>query len=467
MPDYVIDTLGSRYTLGRRIGSGGQGAVYELKEGRFAVKLLYSRGDPEIIRRRIERVRRFDLAGIPLARPLAVLRLPHAGYVMELLKGTRALQTLLHPPTDSRSPAEWFLTTGGLRGRLRLLGRIARILSMLHGRGLAFGDLSPANVVVAGDLLEDFSVHLLDSDNIRSESLPASPAVFTNGYGAPELIRGTAGVTTLSDLFSFAVLAFECLSAVHPFVGDAGAEGDPELEEKAFAGLLPWIEDSASGNSTTKGVPRLWVLSEKIRELFACAFGVGRTDPGARPRAGDWAEVLEQAADMTLTCPRCKGTFFLRKDQPDCPWCNHSVPAHFAARFLLWDPGQSPLADGSRFVMAPGSGRPRVVAAVMFTAGLPQRVERRHLFSEADSMGADYAVQASLCYTATSSGSSCDVTNLSREPLRLVRYSSPVKVRTVAQGKTTKVGLSEKGEPSGFLHFGPPETLHRALRLGS
>lgn len=47
--------------------------------------------------------------------------------------------------------AEGFLRTGGLHRRLRLLAKLARTLAKLHGRGLAYGDLSPANIFVSKD----------------------------------------------------------------------------------------------------------------------------------------------------------------------------------------------------------------------------------------------------------------------------------------------------------------------------
>ena len=74
----VTDLEGRRYTLAKLIGQGGQGQVYEVKEGRLAVKLLRSTNpaERERIRRCIQAVKRLDLEGLPIASPIAVLRPP-------------------------------------------------------------------------------------------------------------------------------------------------------------------------------------------------------------------------------------------------------------------------------------------------------------------------------------------------------------------------------------------------------
>lgn len=78
----VTDLEGRRYTLARLIGQGGQGEVFEVKEGRLAVKLLRSTSETERQRIRccIQAVKRLDLDGIPIASPIAVLR-PHTSAI--------------------------------------------------------------------------------------------------------------------------------------------------------------------------------------------------------------------------------------------------------------------------------------------------------------------------------------------------------------------------------------------------
>jgi DNA-binding helix-hairpin-helix protein with protein kinase domain len=205
----VTDLNGARYVLTRQIGRGGQGAVFEVKGGRLAAKILFdsSPSRREQLRNQLTQVKRLPLADLEIARPLEMLREPVLGYLMELLTGMQPLSALCGPPKSATSVAAWYFQTGGLRRRLALLARTADVLSALHGKGLVYSDPSPHNVFVseANDATE---VRFIDSDNIRYVSSAGLSSVFTPGYGAPEIIRGTAGVNSLTDAHAFAVMSF-------------------------------------------------------------------------------------------------------------------------------------------------------------------------------------------------------------------------------------------------------------------
>lgn len=79
---------------------------------------------------------------------------------------------------------------------------------------------------------------LIDLDNLCTHSEPGR-AVFTPYYGAPEIVTGRSGATSLSDAWAFAVLAFNALTLLHPLCGDLVRDGEPELEEQALTGQVP------------------------------------------------------------------------------------------------------------------------------------------------------------------------------------------------------------------------------------
>lgn len=334
----VTDMNGVQYACVREVGHGGQGSVLEVEGGRLAVKLISQASSTrrEALRNQLARVRRMPLEGIRIARPLEMLREPHLGYVMELMTGMTPLKSLAYAPRDQSSPVAWYLAGGGLRRRLRLLARVADELARLHGRGIVYGDPSPGNILVSATA-GDTEVRLIDADNLCHASAPGMPALYTPGYGAPELILGRSGTNSLTDAHAFSVLAFLTLAITHPLVGDAVAQGEPEREEEALCGCLPWIEDPAAGsNRATTGVPRERVLSPRLRELCGRAFGAGLRDAQARPGVAEWAECLHGAAGATLRCPECGGTFYCR--DPGCPWCERAAPAFVRVIFNLWDP---------------------------------------------------------------------------------------------------------------------------------
>lgn len=367
LPTHVTDMNGVRYTLSRPIGEGGQGTVVAVRGSRLAVKLLHERSaaQRERLRGRLALVRRLNLANLCVARPLEMLREPHCGYVMELLTGMQPVQRLLQLPRDTTSSARWYIEGGGLGRRLRLMARAADILNALHGRGLVYGDVSPNNLFVSEDAAAS-ETWFIDADNIRYESSPSCAGTFTPGYGAPELVHGRAGTNSLTDAYAFGVLCFQTLAILYPFAGDAVSNGEPEMEERAMRGELPWVDDPAdNSNRASAGIPRDWVLSPRLRDLCYQAFGPGKRDHLARPGVGEWSERLHAAADNIVHCPDCQATFFA--NAACCPWCDTPRPTVLTISFCVWDPA---IKGDDKIVTKPSSdGIRRRLPAAQATSG--------------------------------------------------------------------------------------------------
>lgn len=336
---FIVDSRKNRYELGRRLGEGGQGVVFEVKGGKLAAKLLRTRDASQVraLENQMHFLRSLDLAGIPIAQPEAVIVHPVPGYLMRLLAEMIPMQEAMIPrPTKSGRNDRWYQESGGLRRRLRLCSRAARALAMLHAKGLCYGDVSPHNVYVSRDVASD-QVVLIDADNLRYASDPANRALYTPGYGAPEIVRGQSMASSLADAHALAVTVFRMLTLAHPFIGDMVEQGEPELEERALRGELPWIDDANDRtNASSKGVARTKVLSETMERLAARVFGEGLVAPAMRPSAAEWADVLERAAMNCVRCKACDATFF--RTAQSCPWCGGARPAYLQARVRLWDP---------------------------------------------------------------------------------------------------------------------------------
>lgn len=458
----VIDSNGVRYELAEKLGEGGQGVVYAVKGARLAVKLLTDRRPTrcEQMRNQLSHVRRLPLRDLALAKPLEMLRPPDAGYVMELVTGMVPIKTLLSPAKGEAPSTAWYLGTGGLRRRLLVLGRTASVLARLHGKGLAYADPSPANIFVSA--ASDFNeVRFIDTDNLRYESAPRSKGgVFTRFYGAPELVRGESGVNTLTDLHAFAVIAFQVLTAIHPFIGDYVDDGEPEIEERALMGLVPWIEDADDDiNRASFGVPRSWVLSKLLKECFDRAFGAGRTDPAARPRAAEWAERLFDAAHATIACSDCGGTYYF--NQPQCSWCDTDPPNFVVALFHLWDPELGP--DGGLISKPDGDKlRHELCGHGAVTDGQAFKITRRLAF------GPEVQVPDEPVIEATLDGNELRLKSVDGKAYRLL---SATGNRATEVGNRDQAMKLAAGQSSWRLHFGDKDQLHRVvsfdLRLGS
>lgn len=451
----VSDVNGVRYELRRQLGRGGQGAVYEVDGGKLAAKVLFDSSRPrrDMLRNVLTRVRRLPLDDLEIARPLDVLREPDVGYVMELLTGMRPLKALAAVPKGTPSPASWYVDAGGLRRRLQLLARGADVLSALHGKGLIYTDPSPHNIFVS-DCRDATEVRFIDADNIHYSSNASEPAVFTPGYGAPELLKCVTGANSLTDAHAFSVLAFETLALAHPLIGDDVANGPPEREEEALAGQLPWIDDPRdASNRSSCGVPRDRVLSPRLVDLAQRAFGIGLNTPTKRPGLAEWSKRLHAAGNATLACPSCAATFYFTEDQ--CPWCGGPRPAYAIAVFNIWDPAVVP---GGGLLQKPGrKGRSDVVASfLVLTDGEPVLVTERLAQGRDGAGGNRPVVEMRL------SGTRLSVRSLDGTQHRL---RSPTGDRsTEVTDRLSEIQL-RPGTASWRLQLGSPKSLHRVVHF--
>lgn len=332
----VQDEGGRIHYITKEIASGGQGSVWKTQNSKIVVKLLSSSSQDkrERLRAQLKYVTRLPLEKLPIAKPISTLKAPHLGYVMELASGMEPILKLLVRPESPEEITKWYIATGGLRRRLVLLYKIVEVLNILHSKGLVYSDISPNNIFISSN--PDYhEIFFIDADNIHANSLQIDK-LYTQGYGAPELFSDKSSfVNTLTDIWSFAVLAFQILTLEHPFIGDYVNNGAPDLEEQAFRGDLPWIDHSTEKiNSSMNGFPREFVLSEGIKTLFRKVFEEELYNPGKRPRMAEWQETIGNSLHSLIECPTCKSTYFAKHSS--CPWCNSPRPEFVYVEIGRW-----------------------------------------------------------------------------------------------------------------------------------
>ena len=482
MTDYpkdVVDERGKVHVLDKVLGEGGQGVVLATNNPDIAVKLISGgvqptserkgtllerlthgfgtalvTGDAEHkkLRTRLRTVQTLPIPGLYLARPLAMLR-GHVGYTMRLLRDMEPIRMLILSAETENLKAE-YINTGGLRRRLRLLAKTAETLGRLHSIPLVYADVSPNNVFVSSSVKAN-EVWLIDADNLHFQSAPG-PQVYTPGFGAPEIVTGRAPVSTLSDTYAFAILAFYVLAQIHPFLGnqveEGGWEESVDLEEQAYAGELPWVEDEDDDrNWSDKGIPRELILTSRLRRLFQQTFGPGRRDVASRPSMLEWAETLHQCADATITCGSCDrdSTFYVaQKKCPRCASASSSSAEVLYGEFYAWDPELD--AESYTAVLA---ARPvwRLCIDLNEATIIPRHAAMPSLLRDGDPPVVTVEVQ--------------------RSAIRLTPHGDQVMYAYLPQEMRTEVIDAAKDLPlplpgkEWYLHFGEPRQAHRVARF--
>jgi serine/threonine protein kinase len=344
------DIHGAKYSLIRELARGGQGVVYRTEHPTVLVKGFTSKdaAAKKKWRGHIEWLIRQDIADLKLARPLTLLKEPRMGYVMELMDGLVPLKDIfdrfIHASdgVSEESPAphiQNYLDEGGLRRRIRILAQLARTLNQLHSRGMLYGDLSPDNVFISADPAHA-ETWLIDCDNISFESHSSVTAqgltVHTPDYGAPEVVRGDAMLSSLTDCWSFAVIAYQLLTHNHPLKGDFVNGSESEVENEALRGEHPWINDPDDiDNACFTNLPIQLIENSKLPRLFQQTFGVGKATAVERPSMSEWLEALTEVDEHLFVCHECKGQTVLSLDNEGlegacCFFCDSAIDERLA-----------------------------------------------------------------------------------------------------------------------------------------
>lgn len=221
--------------------------------------------------------------------------------VMELLEGESLAQRLARVKRLTASDTA------------HVLLQVARGLGRAHSKGIVHRDLKPDNIFIACDgndettKLLDFGIakrllprSLGDSGNTSTGAILGTPY-----YMSPEQAMGHSNLDHRSDIWSFGIIAFECLTGSRPFQHDT------------LASLLMAIcQEPAPVPSTLACVPP--------------GFDAWFTQTAARDVADRFDSIIQAALQLQTLCEHtesaaledCQGEEGLRHETPE------SYPLH-------------------------------------------------------------------------------------------------------------------------------------------
>ena len=223
--------LANRYTIIRRIGEGGMGAVYEARHvligKRVAVKVLLEKflSKSDFVARLLQEARLASSIGHENIVDVIDFGTTDDGrsfVVMEFLEGESLAQLLMR---EAPLPVE---------RSLRLGRQVASALSAAHAKGIVHRDVKPENVYIVrrGDAdfvkVVDFgiskAVHQGQGDQGFGEEEQQPLRLTHTGlllgtplYMSPEQARGAEDLDHRVDIWSLGVMLYECLTGEVPF----------------------------------------------------------------------------------------------------------------------------------------------------------------------------------------------------------------------------------------------------------
>ncbi len=238
-------TLG-RFRIGRALGAGGMGVVYEAHDPqlqrRVAIKLLHAEASGEVLRAQLLRE----------ARAMARLAHPNVVTVHEVGEAAGRVYVAMEF-VEGSTLRHWSSRPRALGEVLEVFGQAGRGLEAAHAVGLVHRDFKPDNVLVGVDgrvRVLDFglarpmvvagsdaetSTQAVDPPVSLARTRPGS-LVGTPAYMAPEQLHGEPA-DARSDQFAFCVALYEALSGRRPFGGHSLAELTRHVDSGSVAGL--------------------------------------------------------------------------------------------------------------------------------------------------------------------------------------------------------------------------------------
>lgn len=344
----LFDANGTPVHLSRKLGSGGEGAVYEISASKdLVIKIYHASIKNDKQAKLISMVYECDESLKKIsAWPISTLHQgrngPVCGFIMPKVTGYEPVHKLYSPAHRKQffPKADWAFLVNAARN-------VAAAFEAIHAHGHVIADVNYGNVVVAGNSL----VKLIDCDSFQITAKGKSYLceVGVAHFTPPELqvlqtFRG-ANRTENHDNFGLALLCFHLLfMGRHPFSGVYSGREDMPIE-KAIAGLRFAFGRGAS----TKGIrppPNsigLEIVPLQVAAFFEQAFSEAGARGGSRPRDREWVVALEQLKAQLRTCPvEPMHKYF--GGLVSCPWCalEHRSGNIFFIGVLVVQPGAKP-----------------------------------------------------------------------------------------------------------------------------
>ncbi|MCQ6281285.1 helix-hairpin-helix domain-containing protein [Bacillus sp. EB600] len=319
------DSNGNMIKIGKVIGKGGEGTVYEVLGKPGAVVKIYHKIDEERSKKitcmtnlKNERLLKYT------AWPTETVKDENGkviGFLMPAANGKEV--HILYSPKNRLNEFDHV----SLPFLIHTAANIARAFAVVHDHGQVIGDVNHGNIVVA----KDGTIKLIDCDSfqIGRDGHLFLCKVGVGTHQPPELQAKSLSHTirtTNHDYFGLAIIIFQLLfMGRHPFSGQYTVTGNIEMPiEKAIEQYRFAYGKNANQRQIKQppGTLPLDFYSKELADLFEKAFSQSSTNN--RPNAVEWIAALEKVNKEFIRCPINQAhTYDRAHDQ--CPWCDYEA----------------------------------------------------------------------------------------------------------------------------------------------
>ncbi|MFH1227325.1 MAG: tetratricopeptide repeat protein [Planctomycetota bacterium] len=220
-----MPTTFGKYTIEKKLGQGGMGAVYLAVDPalnrKVAIKIITSKDEKLLERFQLESsaVARLKHPNIVQVYEVGVVSLPSAAggsarkqhyFTMDYIEGIPLDKLIRGKPKPS------------FQNIARIIQQVASALHYAHSQKLVHRDIKPANILIDNSgnaYLTDFGVAKQLSGLDRHLTMTGA-TVGTPSYMPPEQAMGEKGaIDQRSDIFSLGATLYHCLTGRLPFTG--------------------------------------------------------------------------------------------------------------------------------------------------------------------------------------------------------------------------------------------------------
>ena len=320
-----LDSSGTRILLGKKLGSGGEGDVYEIlpSHSKIVAKIYHKPLEAQKQEKLLLMVKgcNDELKSIS-AWPVDVLHAreggPVVGFLMPKISDYEPVHKV-YGPTHRKEHfphADW-------RFLVRTAKNLAAAFFVIHKFGYVIGDVNEGNILVN----DEACVRLIDCDSfqVRTNNRLYYCEVGVAQFTPPEIQNSKnfkMERTANHDNFGLSILFFQLLFfGRHPFSGVYAGKEDMPLDKAiaefrfAYGKNSPLKSISPPPNSVG-----LSVVPNDVAGLFERAFSETGAHNAGRPIAGDWWDAFESLEKRIRRCSS-DSVHSYYSGLAACPWC--------------------------------------------------------------------------------------------------------------------------------------------------